>query len=294
MLYIITSYMAEAKPFIEKYQLKKDISLDKFDAYGNASMRLVVIHPGLISAAIACTYFFSQCRPSPSDVIINIGVCSAVSENTPSGSLFLIHKISDYATGSLMYPDILQEYPFDEEMVTTLPQQYFQFKKSNKYLPPDVNLVDTNASAVFQVLTSICNTRYVFFFRIPGDYGTRMRFVDKFIEPLVLPHIDRIMNWITVFYKRLSKEYYFSKEEFLAIQNIAKYLLLSPTSQQKLLEYVYYYKHDQDNLLSFLKKEQQQLYQTDIYTRAQGKEICDKFIKGLSAENFTAKTIAAK
>ena len=119
MIYVVTALPWEARPVIERYNLKRDDNCKFFPMFKGSNMCLIVSGIGKMASAIAAAYLLSGGNAGQDAAIVNIGVCGAVKQQYPIGTPVLIHKITDHETGRDYYSDILLEHPFAEGSVET-------------------------------------------------------------------------------------------------------------------------------------------------------------------------------
>jgi adenosylhomocysteine nucleosidase len=102
--FIYIALPCEAKPLIEFYRLKKDLSVTYFSIYTNNTICLTVT--GIGKTAIAAGIAYSQARYSTQSqpVMLNVGIVGH--QLYALGELFLADKITDIDTGKQYYPPI--------------------------------------------------------------------------------------------------------------------------------------------------------------------------------------------
>lgn len=110
MIFLTCALYIEAKPLIEKLNLKR-IDEGKFQIFKNDNITLIVTGSGRLNAAIALTYLLTKSGCSSDDFIINIGICAGTKV---LGRAFLINKITDTSTNRTYYPDVLYKHSFYE------------------------------------------------------------------------------------------------------------------------------------------------------------------------------------
>ena len=81
MIYIICPLDVEARVFIDYYKLKK-LDLLPFNMYQNSDMILVVSGVGKTNALMATTAICGCIKPSESDILVNIGTCGGISNQS--------------------------------------------------------------------------------------------------------------------------------------------------------------------------------------------------------------------
>ena len=114
MIYIFCALYSEAKCFLEKYKLERDMSFNHYQVFRGEDMVLTVTGTGVLSAAMAVTEVCTRIPPVSCDVLFNVGICGADMQDTSVGDVYLLNKISDDVTGQDYYPDILRDYNIPE------------------------------------------------------------------------------------------------------------------------------------------------------------------------------------
>ena len=95
MIYVVTALPWEARPVIERYNLKRDDNCKFFPMFKGSNMCLIVSGIGKMASAIAAAYLLSGGNAGQDAAIVNIGVCGAVKQQYPIGTPVLIYKITD-------------------------------------------------------------------------------------------------------------------------------------------------------------------------------------------------------
>ncbi len=105
LLNIICALDCEAKPLIQKYQLKKNYHSTVFALYSNQDqgISLIVSGVGKIKMAASVSYLHQL---NGANSFVNIGI--AGSGENEVGEVLIAHKIKDSATGITSYPHIGQ------------------------------------------------------------------------------------------------------------------------------------------------------------------------------------------
>ena len=156
MIYITCAIYKEAKPLIEKYNLKR-IDDGKFQIFINEDLVLIITGSGQTSAAIALTYLLTKMNCSQGDFIINIGVCAGLKE---VGNAFIINKITDVATNRSYYPDVFYKHSFLESEL---------FSGQSILSEGAYTLYDMEASSIYQSAIKFVTTDRISFIKIVSD-----------------------------------------------------------------------------------------------------------------------------
>ena len=192
MLYIVTAMYAEAAPFINHYNLKRDKLMKRHELYRSelGDILLLITKPGKIAAAMAVTEMLVTHEPSKNDFLVNIGVCG--SRETPNGDaqIFICNDILDHDTGKHCYPDMLFKHPFTEAGIETC--SVVINDKSLVTIP----LVDMEASAIYQVASSFFPPHRMAFIKIPSDNLETSHVTKDTVTGVIEAILKVICEWI--------------------------------------------------------------------------------------------------
>ena len=156
MIYFITALHPEAKPLIDKYNLKKTDD-GKFQIYKNESIILIITGTGQTNAAIAVTYLLTKYNCTNYDFVINIGVCAGLKE---AGNAYFINKITDITTARTYYPDVFYNHSFDESEI---------YSGSQILSDGSYPLYDMEAASIYQSAIKFVSTDRIAFIKIISD-----------------------------------------------------------------------------------------------------------------------------
>ncbi len=120
MLYVFCALYGEAKPFIEKYELERDMSFSHYQVFENADMILTITGVGVLPAAMAVTEVCTRIPPVSCDYLLNAGICGSIDSDVTAGDVFLVNKISDDVTKKEYYPDIIYKTGIPEKALCTV------------------------------------------------------------------------------------------------------------------------------------------------------------------------------
>ncbi len=118
MVYIVAAFYWEAHMIIEAYGLKKVLESTHFQQFYSkeAGMCLTISGAGEIAAAAAVSSMCTQYQPGAGDMLLNIGICAGMGGQE---GVFVVHKLTEQATGKTFYPDMLYRCPFPEASLMT-------------------------------------------------------------------------------------------------------------------------------------------------------------------------------
>ena len=192
MIYIACAIYKEAKPLIEKYNLKR-IDDGKFQIFRNDTVTLIITGSGQTNAAIALTYLLAKMRCTQDDFVVNIGICAGLKE---IGKAFFINKITDVATNRSYYPDVFYKHSFEEAEI---------FSGQTILSEGAYILYDMEAAAIYQAAVKFVSTDRISFIKIVSDnYSPDSVIAD--VDALVKSIMPQIDEYILLCAKILESE----------------------------------------------------------------------------------------
>jgi hypothetical protein len=160
MIYVLTALPAEAKPLIQRWNLKKEEG--RLQVFSNAQIRLAVTGTGPLSAAAVTGALLSPLT-KPHDFLINAGICAG-SEEYPCGTAVLIHKLTDLCGGREYYPDLIYTSLNREASLITVPSVYTGTLSSG-------TVYDMEGAAVFHAGSMFLSPHQMRFVKVISDHG---------------------------------------------------------------------------------------------------------------------------
>lgn len=311
MLIISAALYSEAKPFIEFYNLKKDLSYPSFQVFRKEDTALYITGTGPMEAAIITAAFLTRESPAAADLFLNIGICGSRRRDLPLGTPVLCNKLIEAETGRTYYPDVLYTHPFREGSIITscrrqtalpdsaegsLMEDGFSnetgsisengFITSGATLPAEKVLpfADMEAAALYQAGRYFFQPHQMFFIKIISDYlmpapPSLMEAID--VSRLVGDNVAVIAQWINGLLNKFSETTNdFTKEETEYIRQLSESLKLSVTMEHELTQYLRYCKLIKGDFLtitSLLAKEMP----LPVKSKLEGKKYLDYFKKNL-------------
>ncbi|WDC84242.1 hypothetical protein PL321_18815 [Caloramator sp. mosi_1] len=124
-----------------------------------------------------------------------------------SREVFLCNKIKDNETNFTFYPDILLKHPFKEAGIETFSRVVIKEEVSEQ-------LVDMEASALYQAASVFLKPHQIFFIKIVSDY-LNIENIDKdIILNIIGKSVDKVVEWINNIKDALNyKEEVLTREE---------------------------------------------------------------------------------
>lgn len=243
MIFISTALYYEAKPFIKKLQLKKDVEEDKYQLFKNEEITLVISGVGMITSACCVTYILTKYGYNENDHFINIGIAGC-KNSMYDCTICLINKIIDITTNKTFYPDILYKHSFIEKTITTVP---ISINASN-----DLDMVyDMESSAIYQAAIKYLHQHQIHFIKIISDQLKPNIVTKELILNIIQNSCEPILNYINNILENnnlLLKKDLLSKSEQKIIQLIINNLNFTKTMSIEFVKYIRYFKLINSNI----------------------------------------------
>ncbi len=258
MIIFTTSLYSEAKPLIQRLNLKKNTNEHLFQLFEGEHYHIVITGCGMIPSALSLSRYFTLYPPKDNDIFINLGIAGYLANNDepPSiGSLFLISKITEQCTNRTFYPDILYENTLDKLPLLTVPIPL----KDNSSCSETNTLVDMEGSVLYQATLPFIFPERMFFFKIISDIigTTNLKEQPILPEQLIVPHLQTILNFATKI-ETIQKERFhtknivFKEKEQELMEEIFSRLCLTETMAGDFRRFTTYAKLDQKPLEQIL------------------------------------------
>ncbi|WP_446899054.1 5'-methylthioadenosine/S-adenosylhomocysteine nucleosidase family protein [Clostridium sp. LBM24168] len=248
MIFLAAALYYEAKPFIDRFCLKKDSSINKFQVFKNREIVLIVTDAGSINTACACTYLISKFNADSYDTFLNIGICGSVSKKIGIGTVVLMNKIISNEDNREFYPDVLFKHPFAEGSLESFNRVVY----SNSNIKSE--FVDMEGAAFFQSVAIFMPPHRIICIKVISDYLDNKILRGDDVENLIRMNIEKISDWIIEIKDQVAKpKNIFSSKDMDYINEIAINLKLSITMQHELRKLSGSYKLINDNLILALE-----------------------------------------
>ena len=157
--FIYTALPCEAKPLVEYFKLKKDMSIQAFTVYFNNEICLTVT--GVGKSAMAAGVAFTQALFASVEhpIILNIGV--AGHKHEALGRLFFADKIMDVDSERSYYPSLIYTLPVITCGIQTVSKPQASYHPSY--------LCDMEASAFYETAVRFTSSEFVFCLKVVSD-----------------------------------------------------------------------------------------------------------------------------
>lgn len=158
-LFIYTALPCEAKPLVEYFKLKKDVSIQPFAVYFNNDICLTVT--GVGKSAMAAGVAFTQALFAAVEypTILNIGVAGHKYEAL--GRLFFADKIIDIDSERSYYPSLIYTLPSFTCGIQTVSKPQTSYHESY--------LCDMEASAFYETAVRFTSSEFIFCLKVVSD-----------------------------------------------------------------------------------------------------------------------------
>lgn len=257
MIYILTALYIEAKPIIEKYNLKKEVTELKFQIFSNEKIKLVISGVGRIKASIALSYLFSNISIKENDFLLNLGFCASTNVEDKLLDGVMINKISNAYSKQSFYPEMLYKHNFREGSLIC-------FDEIQKSYPLNENsakkvYIDMESIGFFETANFFFKKDKIIVLKIISDILSEKADERKVSE---IQEAERLLKAYTEIFRFIEdlfnfygeSENSFSIEEEDFIKKIRQNLKLSDTMYYEFLNLLKYLKLSKKNIFEFLKK----------------------------------------
>jgi nucleoside phosphorylase len=285
MLIISAALYSEAKPFIEFFNLKKDLSFSSFQVFRKEDTSLYITGTGPMEAAIVTSSFLTREAPAAKDLFLNVGICGSRRKNLPLGTPVLCNKLIELETGRTYFPDVLYAHPFMEgSIITSAHRQTLSSGETAPSAEATLSFADMEAAAIYQAGSYFFESHQMLFIKIISDYLIPdTKAIDNTIDisGLIGCKVKIIGEWITGLMNKIpEKTNDFTREEAEYIQKLSDNLKLSVTMEHELRQYLLYYKLVNGEFLLFIRDLTREL-PLPVTSKTEGKKYLDYFKKNL-------------
>lgn len=157
--YIFVALPCEAKPVIEHFELKKELSITAFSIYRNSNLTLTVTGIGKSAMAAGVAYSLAL-FPSPAlPVLLNIGIAGHGTHAL--GSVFSADKIVDQDSGRSYYPQLVTTPACSTLTITTVSRPKSDY--------PVASLYEMEASAFYEAAIRFSSSELIQCIKVISD-----------------------------------------------------------------------------------------------------------------------------
>ena len=280
MITYIVAMFDEAKPLIDKYRMKKVSSETFYQYFTGDGAELVLTGIGYTNVIRVLSRHFSIHSPNKSDISINFGISGSTIPDSV-GKLYYVNSIYDNIFDKYFYPDMLFKNDFLKAQCTT----HIDICRSEEELKIESELVDEEASAVYESLISFFSPDRLFFFKVVSDIiGNDTDFKNLDAVGLIGSHINEVSDFGD-FVQRFYSDYYsttevISESDLKLVSEISDTLRLTESMKQNLLTHIRYRKLNgcdfEDIIRNYLEKDY-----SEYKSKSEFKEVFDELTEKL-------------
>jgi nucleoside phosphorylase len=158
-IFIYTALACEAKPLVNYFNLKKDVTVQQFAVYLSEDICLTVT--GLGKSAMAAGVAYTQALFASGEPLLMLNIGIASHKNHPLGRLFLIDKITDNDSQRSYYPSLISTLSCATDSISTLSKPQFTYDQSC--------LCDMEASAFYETAVRFASSEYIYCLKVISD-----------------------------------------------------------------------------------------------------------------------------
>lgn len=192
MIYIFMALYAEAKPLIQKLELRKLNSFLKFEQYLlEDKICLTLTGCGSIAASTVVGAVCACREIKESDILINIGTCAGSKLNM--NKIYAVNKLTDTTNGRTFYPDMLYRHGFQEAELLTLPTIMTKGCEGGE---DDQRLYDMEGAAIYQAASFFLGPHQIQFLKAISDGGEGDKLTPDHVSDCIESHLEKIIDYI--------------------------------------------------------------------------------------------------
>ena len=158
-IFIYTALPCEAKPLVDYFGLKKDVTVQPFAVYLNHDICLTVTGLGKSAMAAGVAYTQALFASVEYPVMLNMGI--AGHRDHPLGGLFLIDKIIDADSQKNYYPSLIFTPPCSTGSIQTASKPQLNYDQSH--------LCDMEASAFYETAVRFSSSELILCLKVISD-----------------------------------------------------------------------------------------------------------------------------
>lgn len=234
MIIFVCALQVEARPLIEYFHLKKDMSEHKWPVYKNDNYRLIVSGTGKIKAAMAAAHLLSRINSSQISCLINFGICGSNSGLYQPGAVMLTHKVEDIETGRSYYPDLFAGHD--------LPGAVMQCHSRPVYMPEETGgpaiFCDLESAGIMEAAVKYLSPHQVVMLKIISDKLDSGHLPENQVKTYLVAALPALNAIIAELEKKQSTKTYDGEIENL-VREVSGQMRLTATMQQQLQNQAY-------------------------------------------------------
>lgn len=260
MVYLFFALYGEAKPFIEKWKLKKQNQYTKYQVFERESFCCVVTGVGSMKMAIHATHFLTSRNIQEEDIFCNIGIAGTKASHFDKGELYFIHKIHSKESGRDFYPELLYRQKYQEASLET----FSKVVEKEEEIQED--LVDMEGAAFFETLHFFAKKKQIFLWKCVSDFleGEKVN-----PEELLKKHCEGLATFLEQFHRVENREKeLFQKKRRDLEERLWKHLFCSETMRIQGKDLLHYAELSEKNVEKMIQK----YLRKEVKTKTEGKK----------------------
>jgi adenosylhomocysteine nucleosidase len=224
-IFIYTALPCEAKPLVEHFGLKKDVTVQPFAVYLNHDICLTVTGIGKNAMAAGVAYTQALLASIEHPVMLNIGI--AGHKDHPLGGLFLIDKIIDVDSQKSYYPSLIFSPSCPTGSIQTLSKPQLNYDQHH--------LCDMEASAFYETAVRFSSSELILCLKVISDnqLSPAENIQSKQVAALIDVHLSTVESLLGCaaalaelittheprLFEQLIQRYHFTVNERLQLKN---------------------------------------------------------------------------
>ena len=164
MIIFATALPAEARPVISQLGLKQQCQINHQKFYRSGKYGLIITGIGKVASATGVARVLTEFPETR--LIVNVGLCGAVSEQIPAETLYAIRSIRDHSTGRRFLPDIIIKHNLPETGLETWDHPVSQSYRDQV----QADLVDMEASGFYEAASQQLASHQIHCLKIVSDH----------------------------------------------------------------------------------------------------------------------------
>ena len=276
MIYIACAMYMEAAPFIRRFACKRDDSFHRVQVFVGEEAAVIVTGTSPVPAAVALTEALALLPPGEEDIFANVGLCGCSDDSVAAGTLYLVHSITEQATGRRFFPDLLYRHEHPQGALTT-------FSEVVMDTPEDAFLFDTEAAGLYQAAIGFFSADRMAYFKIVSDHGQDSAEVSReTVSGLLENAAPLVSESLLAFASYIPRRFRFSGEDESLIDYFCRSLHCSVTMEHELRRLIQYYELERGNAVGHIREFLSDHgldfeSETLLRSRKEGKDVLDEF-----------------
>ena len=181
-VFIYTALPCEAKPVVDHFNLKKELSIQPFAVYLGKDICLTVTGVGKSAMAAGVAYtqaLFPSVRPF---FMLNLGV--AAHKEYALGDLYIMDKITDFDSQRSYYPSLFISLPYPAGSIQTVSTPQLDYDS--------LQFFDMEASAFYETAVRFCTSEFIFCLKIISDnqHSSVENIQPKLVSQWITKHVS--------------------------------------------------------------------------------------------------------